>query len=93
MTRQLTPQHEALLDRIVATGQYQDADQVIGEALELFEERERRLQWLRAELQPALDQAARGELIDFTPDYMEDLQRRAIERARQGKPIRDAVKP
>lgn len=93
MTRQLTPQHEALLDRIVATGQYHDADQVIGEALEMFAERQRRLQWLRAELQPALDQEARGDLIEITPDYIEDIQRRALEGARQGKPIRDAVKP
>jgi putative addiction module CopG family antidote len=93
MTRQLTPQHEALVDRIVASGHYQDADQVIGEALRMLEEREARVQWLRAELQPALDQEARGELIDVTPDYAEAIQRRALESARQGKTIRDAVKP
>lgn len=94
MTRQLTPQHEALVDRIVSTGQYQDADEVIGDALALFlEEWERRLQWLKDELRPALEQEARGELIDVTPDYFEDVQRRALESARQGKPIRDAVKP
>jgi antitoxin ParD1/3/4 len=93
MPRQLTPEHEAVVDRIVASGQYDDPEQVIDEALHLLEERERRLQWLRAELQIGLDQEARGELIDFTPEHFEELKRRALENARQGKPIRDAVKP
>lgn len=93
MPRQLTPQHEALVERIFAIGQYDNDDQVISEALQLLEERERRLQWLRAELRPALEQEARGDLIDITPDYVDDIQRRALESDRQGKSIRDAVKP
>jgi putative addiction module CopG family antidote len=93
MPRHLSTQHEAIVERIVAIGQYDNGDQVISEALHLLEERERRLLWLRTELQPALEQDARGDLIDITPDYVDDIQRRALESARQGKPIRDAVKP
>jgi Arc/MetJ-type ribon-helix-helix transcriptional regulator len=93
MPRQLAPEHEAVVDRIVASVHFESADAVIGEALHLLEEREQGLEWLRAELQPALEQEARGELIEITPDYFDNIQRRALESARQGKPIRDAVKP
>jgi antitoxin ParD1/3/4 len=93
MPRQLTPQHEAVVDRIVASGQYDDPDQVIDEALHLLEERQQRLESLRAEFQIGLDQEARGELIDWTPDFMEQLMQEADERSRLGLPVKDAVKP
>jgi antitoxin ParD1/3/4 len=93
MPRQLTPQHEAVVDRIVASGRYDDPDQVIDEALHLLEERQQRLESLRAELQIGLDQEARGELIDWTPDFMEQLMQEADERSRLGLPVKDAVKP
>lgn len=93
MTRHLTPQHEALVERIVALGQHADADRVIGEALLLLDERTRRLQWLRGEIGIAREQEARGELVDYIPATMERLMAEADERSRAGLPIRDAVKP
>jgi hypothetical protein len=48
------------------------------DALRLLEERR---EWLRAELQIGIDQAARGELIDFTPEHLEELKRRALANA------------
>jgi antitoxin ParD1/3/4 len=89
----LTPQHQALVEQIIASGQYHDADQVIAEALRLLSERARRMQWLRAELQVAYEQEARGELIDYTPDMMERLMEEADERSRFGLRVRDAVEP
>lgn len=93
MPRQLTSDQEILVERIIAAGDYDDADQVIGEALRLLEERERRLQWLRAELAIAEEQEKRGELIEYTPDFMERLMKEADERSRRGIPVKDAVKP
>lgn len=93
MTRHLTPQHETLVEEIVAFGEHADAEEVIGHALRSLGERTRRLGWLRAELQVALDQEERGELIDYTPDTMERLMEEADERTRLGLPVRDAVKP
>jgi antitoxin ParD1/3/4 len=93
MTRQLTAKHEALVEQIVASGRYESADQVLDEALHLLQEREERRQWLRQELQKGFDQAERGELIEFTAEYREEILRRAIQSARLNKPVRDAVKP
>lgn len=93
MTHRLTPQHEALIEQIVALGYHADADAVIEEALRLLDGRTRRLEWLRAELRVALDQEARGDLIDYTPDTMARLIAEADERSRLGLPVRDAVKP
>jgi antitoxin ParD1/3/4 len=91
MARQLSPEHEALVERILAMGQYQDADEVITAALLLLEERDRRLRWLRAELQKGIDQFERGEFIEYTPELFEQIAREVEENIRQGKPVRDAV--
>ena len=93
MTRQLSPKHEALVERFIETSHFQNADQVIDEALRLLEEREERRQWLLAEIQIGIDQAERRELIDYTPERREEIKRRALEKARLHRPIRDAVKP
>jgi putative addiction module CopG family antidote len=93
MTRQLTAEHEAAINRIAATGHYDDPDDILNDALRLLEERETKLQWLRAELQIALDQDARGELIDLTPAFIEEITQRAIEGAKHNRPISDAVTP
>ena len=43
MPRQLTPEQGVLVERIVASGDYDNADQAIGKALRLLEERGRHL--------------------------------------------------
>ena len=84
---------EARIRRFIETGAYPDADSVVRDALRLLKEQEQRREWLRDELQSAVQQAERGELIDFTPNRSEEMKQRAVESAQQGKPIRDAVKP
>jgi antitoxin ParD1/3/4 len=93
MSVSLEPDLQALVEQKVASGVYRDADEVLREALRLLHERDQRLQQLRAELQIGLDQEARGELVEFTPDFMERLKREADERSRLGLPVKDAVKP
>ena len=93
MARQLTHDQEAIVERIVETSEYDDAEEVVSAALRLLEERERRLQWLRAELAIGEEQEKRGELIEYTPGFMDRIMKEARERSRRGLPIKDAVKP
>jgi antitoxin ParD1/3/4 len=93
MAHYFTTEQEAIVERILATGEYADADEVVTQALLLLEERDRRRRWLRAELQIGIDQAERGELIEWTPQFMDDILREAEEGLEHGKPIRDAVEP
>lgn len=92
MNVSLTPQLEAMIRRRVESGRYNNASEVVREALRLLEERER-LEHLRSLLAVGLDQARRGELIDFTPELMEDIHRRAGERFRRGEQPKPDVCP
>lgn len=77
MARQLTPQHEALVERIIAAGHYTDGDQVIGVALRLLEERAGRRDRLRASIAEGLAAIERGEGIEFTSELMDEIEREA----------------
>ncbi len=81
-----------LIRQRVASGRFADAAAVVREALRLLDERDHG-QALRAELQIGLDQIERGETVDFTPELLDELTIEAEQNAREGKPIRDAVKP
>jgi antitoxin ParD1/3/4 len=85
MPRQLTPQHEALIERIITSGQYTDADQVITEALRHLAARDRQREELRAKLQIGLDELDRGEGVEWTPELMEQLSREADDMYRRGE--------
>ena len=93
MTVPLPPRLAAKVEQMIATDQYADAGDVIDRALRPLEEHERRLAWLRAELALGEEEEARGELIELTPERFEEIERRALENARLGKPIPDAGKP
>ncbi|MEA2593940.1 MAG: Bacterial antitoxin of ParD toxin-antitoxin type system [Thermomicrobiales bacterium] len=84
MPRQLTPQHEALIDQIVASGQYDDPDQVVTEALRQLATREQQVQDLRSKLRIGLDELDRGEGVEWTPELVEQLSREADEMYRRG---------
>jgi antitoxin ParD1/3/4 len=84
----LDPQQEALVRQKVESGMYQDASEVIREALRLLEEHDRR-RWL----QQALAEGERGDAIELTPERMDQIMQRAMDNLRAGKPIKDGVKP
>jgi antitoxin ParD1/3/4 len=84
MTVTLTRQHEDLVERLVASGQYEDAEQVIGQALRLLEEHER-LQQLRAKIQIGLDELDRGEAIEVTPEFWDVFDREVDDRLLRGE--------
>jgi antitoxin ParD1/3/4 len=93
MNVSLTPQLEEMIHQKVETGLYNNASEVVREALRLLDERDRRLQWLRAEIAIGEEQMARGELITFTRERFEQIKREARESALSGEPVKDAVKP
>jgi len=80
----LTPQLEVMIQERVASGRYSDASEVVAEALRLLEERERR-DHLRSPLAVGMEQAKRGELVELTPELMDEIAERARERVRRGE--------
>ena len=84
MVLTLSPQLEALIREKIASGRYQDADDVMREALELLEERDR-FEALRSAVAIGAEEAERGELSPYTPDLLEELTREARLMAREGQ--------
>jgi len=74
----LTPQLETLVKNKVASGRYGSADEVMREALQLLEERDRvqaiRLEELRAEIQKGFDSG------EPTPLNIEEIKARGRKR-------------
>jgi antitoxin ParD1/3/4 len=85
MTVSMPPDLNAFVHQAVTTGMYESEEAVIVAGLRLLQERERRLEELRAELLPALESLDRGE---GKPLDIEDIIRRGHERheaQKQGK--------
>ncbi|MBA3451379.1 MAG: type II toxin-antitoxin system ParD family antitoxin [Chloroflexia bacterium] len=83
MNVSLTPQLEAKIRQRVESGRYNNASEVVGDALRLLEEHERS-EHLNALLAVGLEQAQRGELVKFTPELFEEIDRRVEERFLRG---------
>src|SRR5215212_2482999 len=84
MNVSLTPELEAMIRQQVDSGRYNNASEVVREALRLLDEHQR-LQHLRSLLAVGLEQAQRGELVEFTPELFEDIDRRVEERFLRGE--------
>jgi antitoxin ParD1/3/4 len=84
MNVSLTPELEAMIRQQVDSGRYNNASEVVREALRLLDEHQR-VQHLRSLLAVGLEQAQRGELVEFTPELVEDISRRAKERFLRGE--------
>lgn len=76
----------------VATGRYANASEVVRDALRVLEDQVR-LQSLKQLVAEGMEQYERGEFIDWTPDFMEQISKEADEDERLGLPIPDHVKP
>jgi antitoxin ParD1/3/4 len=88
----LTPQLEELIQRKLESGRYSDANEVMLEALDLLDKRDRLLR-LREAVASGLAQYERGEVTPMTPSFWVDLLREADEEDRLGLPIHDDVQP
>jgi putative addiction module CopG family antidote len=80
----LSPEIESIIAALLETGDYQDQDDVIAEAIILLEE-ERKLRALRADLAEAEAEIARGDYDEWTPALRAQLQREARQMVAEGR--------
>lgn len=92
MNVSLTPHLEAMVRQKVQSGRYNNASEVVREALRLMEERDRYAA-LKGAIASGVEQHARGEVTPWTVDTLSELQREADEEDRQGLPIPAPVRP
>ncbi len=85
MNISLTPQLEDLVRAKVDSGMYNNASEVVREALRLLDEHERlRAEAFRAAALQGFAQLDRGEGAPFTPALREQLNRNAQRKRREG---------
>ncbi|HEY7032073.1 MAG TPA: ribbon-helix-helix protein, CopG family [Thermomicrobiales bacterium] len=74
----------AKVREMVESGRYSDSGEALREAVDLLEERDRRLEWLRAAIAKSDEQIARGEGIPNTPELLDEIDREVDELIRRG---------
>ena len=90
----LTPQLEAMVREKVASGLYNNASEVIREALRIMEEHERlRREALKAALAIGQAQLDRGEGIDYTTASLDMIKRNAARKLEAGRKPKADVLP
>jgi antitoxin ParD1/3/4 len=76
--------------QLVENGHFRGADEALRKAVQLLDDHEQRLQWLRAAVAAADEQIERGEGIPYTPELLEEIDREVDELIRRGhKPSPD----
>jgi antitoxin ParD1/3/4 len=93
MNVSLTPQLEEMIHQKVESGLYNNASEVVREALRLLDQRDRKLQWLREAVAIGDAQIARGEAIEITPEDIAQMQLEAMERVRTRDLAKNAAEP
>ena len=82
---QLPPDVAASIQQKVESGHFPDAAEVVREAMRLLDERERKLEALRAKIADGIEEADRGEMDEWTPELRERLRQEALEMHRRGE--------
>ena len=81
MTVEIPPDLQQFVDQVIGGGGYKSEAEVVGHALRLLQKRQRRIEELRREIQPALDRLDRGEGIELDDEgldtFFEDIKTRS----------------
>jgi antitoxin ParD1/3/4 len=86
MNVNLTPHFEAMIREKVESGRYNNASEVVREALRLLEAHDRQqVEQLRAALAIGLEQIERGEAVPYTPQVRAEIREAAFQKAQEGK--------
>lgn len=87
MKLELDQEYEALIQRKVDSGRFTSAAEVVEEALREMDERDERMDYLKAAIAEAEADVAAGRVVDWTPELMDQIQAEAEEADRLGLPI------
>ena len=76
----LTPEQDAFVERVVETGEYQNASEAIRDALRVLQQRRKedglRLKALRAQIKIGIDAIDRGDFAEVEDADLEEYLRR-----------------
>ena len=89
----LSPEMEGFIQSKVADGMYGNATEVIRDAVRRMQAEEARVAAWQAAIKLGDDQLIRGESVEYTPQLRKQLKSRALEAARDGKPMDPDVLP
>ena len=82
MTVEIPPDLQQFVHQVVDAGSYKNEAEVVGQALRLLQERQRRIEELRREIQPALDRLDRCEGIELDDEgldaFFEDVKAQSL---------------
>ncbi len=86
----LTPEQDAFVEKVVQSGEYQNASEAVRDGLRVLQQRRRedavKLKALRAQLQAGVDALERNEFVHIDePDLDSYLRRLIATRSRRGR--------
>ena len=87
----LSQKMEQYLQSKVSTGSYNNATEVVCDAIRRMREADEKLATLRAAVQVGDDQLDRGEGVAYTPERLATITEKAFANARDGKKINPDV--
>ena len=71
----LTPEQDSFVDKVVKSGEYQNASEAVRDALRVLQQRRRedalKLKALRAQIKAGVDALDRGDFIEVSADRLE----------------------
>src|SRR4051812_33132889 len=92
MRIQLSPEAQTLVRVLVERGDNDDPESVVDDALEALMERIQRVH-LKAAIVIGIEQAAHGQVVPWTPDFLDRLKREAADDVRLEQPFKDEIIP
>jgi antitoxin ParD1/3/4 len=82
MTVEIPSDLQQFVHQVIDSGSYKSETDVVDQALRLLQDRQKRIEKLRRDIQPALDRLDRGEGIELNEDgldaFFEDIKAQSL---------------